>query len=267
MFGLDLQSGTYEVEDFALGDEVVQPVHDFFDRRGVVPPMHVEDVDVGRAEFLERGLNGEEHRFEVVPRVVDFLAEGGRFGAFEVGRVLHESEHIENLRGWCIAYLRSEDDLVAYTAGFHPFANEQLGCFILTTHSEHQLTSTLVDYSLAVGGIDEVPSRLVIRVEEFEGGLLVHIAHTDRMPLIADAHRSELNGGHMHACCGRELTINSELGRRSGGLDPESLDGLFRGRHGGDEEAMDPWMAGCEGLCRFTHARVSGSIGSYYTRS
>jgi hypothetical protein len=38
--------GTHQVEDLPLDDEDVKSVHDFLGRRGVLPIMHVEDVDV-----------------------------------------------------------------------------------------------------------------------------------------------------------------------------------------------------------------------------
>ena len=44
-----MRCGTYEVEDLALNDESVKSVYDFFYRRGVLPEMHVEDVNVRRA--------------------------------------------------------------------------------------------------------------------------------------------------------------------------------------------------------------------------
>jgi hypothetical protein len=40
---------TYQVEELALDDENVKSVHDFFYRGGVLPEMHVEDVNVRRA--------------------------------------------------------------------------------------------------------------------------------------------------------------------------------------------------------------------------
>lgn len=53
---------------------MVQAVHDLFDAGGVVPPVHIEDVDVRRAQLLERIFSGEVHRFGVVPDVVGLLA-------------------------------------------------------------------------------------------------------------------------------------------------------------------------------------------------
>ena len=40
-------------------NENVERVHDLFDGGGVVPPVHVENVDIGRAKLLERSFHGE----------------------------------------------------------------------------------------------------------------------------------------------------------------------------------------------------------------
>jgi len=45
---------TYEVEDLALLNENVKRVHDLLDRRRVVPPMHVENVNICCTQLVER---------------------------------------------------------------------------------------------------------------------------------------------------------------------------------------------------------------------
>ena len=91
-----------EVEDFARGDGVVEGVHDFGDRGGVVPPVDVEQVDVARLEFLEAGFEGDVEAFGVVARVILLEFDGaGGVRCCEFG---------------------GEDDLIAVLAGFHPFA-------------------------------------------------------------------------------------------------------------------------------------------------
>jgi len=51
----------YEVENFALLNENVESIHDLFDRGGVVPPMHVKEVDIARAQLFERSFNRNMH--------------------------------------------------------------------------------------------------------------------------------------------------------------------------------------------------------------
>ena len=41
--------GSTKIEDFALNNNVVESVHDFFDGTGVVPPVNIEDVDIVRS--------------------------------------------------------------------------------------------------------------------------------------------------------------------------------------------------------------------------
>ena len=77
----------HEIEHLALDDEVVQAVHDLFHRRVQVPEMEVEDVEVVGLQILETGVEAEPEGFEVVPDVVDVLADG-RVGTFGVVGVL-----------------------------------------------------------------------------------------------------------------------------------------------------------------------------------
>lgn len=71
--------GDTEVENLSGLDEVVERLHDLLNGRGVVlrrntsismnglagrkthPEVNVEDVDVVRAEFLQRGVDGDVH--------------------------------------------------------------------------------------------------------------------------------------------------------------------------------------------------------------
>lgn len=83
--------GDAEVEDFALVGESIEAVHDFFDRCGVVPPVHVElletishncdlgqgrpsnwtdDVNVTRPQPLQTALDAGEHRLGAVAGVI-----------------------------------------------------------------------------------------------------------------------------------------------------------------------------------------------------
>ena len=54
----------------------MEAVHELFDAREVVPVVTVEDVDVGCAELLQAGLDGEFKRLRPVAHVVDFLLNG-----------------------------------------------------------------------------------------------------------------------------------------------------------------------------------------------
>ena len=58
-----------------MGDEAVEGVHDLLDGGGVVPPVEVQDVDVGRAELLERRFDGEVQRLGVVAHELAFLRD------------------------------------------------------------------------------------------------------------------------------------------------------------------------------------------------
>ncbi len=50
--------GCAEVEDAAGGDLVVEGLHEFGDGGGPVPPVDVEEVDVGCLELFQTGFHG-----------------------------------------------------------------------------------------------------------------------------------------------------------------------------------------------------------------
>jgi hypothetical protein len=78
---------THQVEHLARGNEVMQRVHDLFDGRAPVPPVHVKDVDVRRAQLRERRLKGDAQRLGRVATVVDLLSNLSVV-LLEVSRVL-----------------------------------------------------------------------------------------------------------------------------------------------------------------------------------
>ena len=67
---------TYEVKHLSERHESMQSIHDFFDRRCVVPEMDVENVDVSRTETLKAILHGELERLDVVSAIVNLLRKG-----------------------------------------------------------------------------------------------------------------------------------------------------------------------------------------------
>jgi hypothetical protein len=66
---------TYEVEHLARKDEAVKGLHQLRNAGGEVPPVDVEEVDVGSVESLEGPFNTEMHGLEAVSRELDFLGD------------------------------------------------------------------------------------------------------------------------------------------------------------------------------------------------
>ena len=81
--------GTYEVQNFPRLNESVQRTHDLFDASGVIPPMHVQEIDVGRPKLLERGVDGDVQRFAVVTDIHHLLSHG-QVSTLEVRCILKE---------------------------------------------------------------------------------------------------------------------------------------------------------------------------------
>jgi hypothetical protein len=48
-------------------------VHDLFDRGGPIPPVHVQDINIRSAQFLEGCLDGDVEGLCVIPRVVHLV--------------------------------------------------------------------------------------------------------------------------------------------------------------------------------------------------
>ena len=64
---------TYKIKDFSSKNKRVQSVHDFFDRRVPVPPMHVQYVDVRCAKLFQTLIYADMHRLDTVSGVVHVL--------------------------------------------------------------------------------------------------------------------------------------------------------------------------------------------------
>lgn len=66
---------TYEVENLSLDDECMQGIHDFLDGGTIIPPVHIENVDIGSAQLLEGFFYGHMERFVVVTRIINFVRD------------------------------------------------------------------------------------------------------------------------------------------------------------------------------------------------
>ena len=66
---------TYQIQDPARDDEIVQPVHHLLHGGVQVPVVEVQDVDIRRPQLLQARLNAELEALEVVADVVDALLQ------------------------------------------------------------------------------------------------------------------------------------------------------------------------------------------------
>lgn len=62
--------GTNQVQDFACEDEVVETVHDFLDGAAPVPPMHIKNIDIRRAQLLQACVDANTQALEAVANVI-----------------------------------------------------------------------------------------------------------------------------------------------------------------------------------------------------
>ena len=63
----------YPIKHFSLDDQVMKRVHDLFDRGGPIPLLHVQDIDIRRAQFLEGCLDGDVKGLRTVPRAIHLV--------------------------------------------------------------------------------------------------------------------------------------------------------------------------------------------------
>ena len=104
---------------------MVQRLHDLGDRGGKVPPVDIQQVDVGRAEFLQARLEGDAQALGGVAEVVGFDGHGlGGVGRREFG---------------------GEDDLVAVPARLHPLAQPFFVLFVLVVVGRVDEVAAVVD--------------------------------------------------------------------------------------------------------------------------
>jgi hypothetical protein len=63
----------YQIKHFSLDDQVMKRVHDLLDRSGPIPPVHVQDIDIRGAQFLEGCLDGDVEGLCVIPAVIHLV--------------------------------------------------------------------------------------------------------------------------------------------------------------------------------------------------
>ena len=63
----------YQIKHFSLGDQVMKRVHDLLNRGGPIPPVHVQDIDIRGAQFLEGCLDRYVEGLCVIPGVIHLV--------------------------------------------------------------------------------------------------------------------------------------------------------------------------------------------------
>ena len=92
--------GSYEVEDLSLVDECMQGIHDFLYRGTIIPPVHIENVDIGSAQLLEGFFHGHMERFVVVTGIINFVRDtvlASLIAGSILSRVSTSTTELENL--------------------------------------------------------------------------------------------------------------------------------------------------------------------------
>ena len=86
-----------------------------------------------------------------------------------------------------VTNLSRDDELVADAPLLRPFSDELFRRLVLAAaRLSVPFATEKFRHSLSIRRVDEVAAALEERVQELETGLLVHGAHTDLVPLVAD---------------------------------------------------------------------------------
>ncbi len=65
----------YQVENLSLKNEGVQRIHNLLDGGAVVPPVHVEYIDIRGAELVERCIHRHTKGFGMIPSIVNLVGD------------------------------------------------------------------------------------------------------------------------------------------------------------------------------------------------
>ena len=121
----------------------MESVHDLFNRCGPIPPVHVQDVDIRGAQFLEGCLDGDMERLCVIPGVIHLVGDL-ILSSLEVGCVLKTSsvfvgvQHEGNR-----TCLGCDDQLISDASLLSPLADKIFRSFILTDIGFHTSSATI----------------------------------------------------------------------------------------------------------------------------
>lgn len=66
---------TYKIDNFSRQNQSMQSTHHFFDAGVPIPPMDVEKVNVGGAQFLEGFFDRDMHGLGVVSDIHNLLLD------------------------------------------------------------------------------------------------------------------------------------------------------------------------------------------------
>lgn len=128
------------VKYLSLLNEDMEAIHNLLDGRGMIPVVHIQNIDPVSSEFLQRVSYAQMQTASGVSAMV-------RAAAFAQG-----------MKFVIRRVLRRNDDLIAIVAGRHPLANPLFGFLRL----------------VAAGCIDEVTAGFVEGIQKLERGLFVH---------------------------------------------------------------------------------------------
>ena len=124
----------YQIKYFSLDHQIMKRVHNLFDRGSPIPPVHVQDVDIRRAQFFEGCLDGDAEGLCVIPRVI-YLVGDFVLSTLEVGCVLkiilaYQSVDVQYEANWTC--LGCNDKLVSDASLLSPLADKIFGSLVLT---------------------------------------------------------------------------------------------------------------------------------------
>lgn len=105
---------------------MMKRVHHLLDAGVVIPPMNVKDIDIRRAQLLERVFDAQMERLQTIPAEVSLDGDACVI-TFVVRSVLKNECSVRYLiklsRGQSAAHLRCDHKLVSDTSLLRPLPN------------------------------------------------------------------------------------------------------------------------------------------------
>jgi hypothetical protein len=116
----------------------VEAIHNFLDRRLIIPPVNIQNINVRSAKLSQAGLHRVAHGFQTISCETDFLFDT-IIVILERRRVLCEKEIIaiwEDVHPSIDTYLCRYNNLITDASFLEPFSNDHFTIFFLTTRPD-----------------------------------------------------------------------------------------------------------------------------------
>ena len=115
---------THQVEHLPPLNETMQRLHQLGDGSGIVPPVNIVQINVGRSETLKRDIDVEMHRLQAVAIEEVLLLDGSGVQVRVIRVLVSQSSNSGSIGRKKETDLGRNEKLVTDTPFFSPLSNE-----------------------------------------------------------------------------------------------------------------------------------------------